>query len=199
MKDAVATMGAVLPSDAGGRDAVHVAVISVVAGSSLLPGQHVGFSTTLAKEGGENVAVTHPNKMLGVVDPFIKELVKPGERFWLYIYPRKITGLNHRWTHPDIPDENDAAPVPGQYNAPSQKLSSEKWLREFCERSDCPSYFEVVGKAQSALKNGEQYVHFNDMDAHGDIPPEFWEHLAVVTGEPLPDAGDRPSGFSCSC
>ncbi len=30
-------------------------------------------------------------------------------------------------------------------------------------------------------------LHVNGTDAHGDIPPEFWEHVAVVLGVPVPE------------
>ena len=105
MKDAVATMGDVLPDDAGGRDAVHVAVISAVAAETLNPGQHIGASAVKAPS-GELFAMSDAEKKLGIVDPFISRPVAANERFWLYIYPRKITGLNHQWSHPDLPDSD---------------------------------------------------------------------------------------------
>ena len=113
-KDAVATMGMILPHDVGGRDAVHVAVIAATAARKLAPGQDVGFI-----DGERAGTVDQP---IGIVDPFLKSTVKTGQRFWLYLYPRTITGLSHKWTHPAFPDE---ATTGAAYNTPSQKLASE--------------------------------------------------------------------------
>jgi hypothetical protein len=77
------------------RDAIHVAVAPVTAAVHLVPGEHVGFV-----EAG-NLEVVGPSECnIGVVDPFLKNDVEPGQRFWLFIYPGAITGLRHIWTHP---------------------------------------------------------------------------------------------------
>jgi hypothetical protein len=77
------------------RDAVHVAVAPVTAAGRLAPGQHVGFirpnDTELVGAGGTPI---------GVVDPFLRDDVRPGERFWLFMYPNTVTSLRHVWTHP---------------------------------------------------------------------------------------------------
>jgi hypothetical protein len=77
------------------RDAVHIAVAPVTAAGALAPGQHVGF---VADGDIETVGVAE--KPVGVVDPFLREPVQKGERFWLFLYPNTITGLRHVWTHP---------------------------------------------------------------------------------------------------
>lgn len=195
MKDAVATMGAILPDDAGGRDAVHVAVISAIAGHSLLPSDDVGFVEINGQ--GEHTAVANVTPLLGIVDPFIKGRVKMGQRFWLYLYPRTITGLSHRWTHPAFPDDTGMV-----YGTPSAKLEAEQWIKDFVKRSDCPSYEEVMGAAARVADGGapsdfdDDYLHFDDRDAHGEIPAEFWQKAEIVLGRPI---GKRPTYFSCSC
>ena len=77
------------------RDAIHIAVAPVTAAQRLAPGQHVG----LVKEG--NLELVGPcDRPVGVVDPFLREDVQPGQRFWLFMYPNTITSLRHVWTHP---------------------------------------------------------------------------------------------------
>lgn len=207
MKDAVATMGGLLPDDVGGRDAVHVAVLSAVAGGKLYPGQDVGFSETTAPN-GERVALASAPKLLGIVDPFIKGAVLPDQRIWVYLYPRTITGLNHQWTHPDLPDGRTNA-VDGSF---ATKLrASEDWLRDFTENSGSPSYETLIAAIKGDWPRAEderdycnfridgEYLHFGGVDAHGEIPSEFWDHVEIVTGKKAPPVGDRPTYFSCSC
>ncbi len=183
MSDAIATMGSVLPEDVGGRDAVHVAVIAVTAQSKLVPGQDV------AKDGSPN----EPH--VGIADPFLKRPVFPGERFWLFLYPRTITSLCHVWAHPAFTDD-EVAPV-----VDPSRAASEAWLRDFCARSDCPAYEAVLGAAALYIDGGgdDEYLHFQGSDAHGEIPPEFWDHVEGVLGRKPSYERPRPAYFSCSC
>ena len=86
-----------------GRDAVHFALAPVIAGQWLHPGENVG----LLDDCKTAVIADDP---VGIVDPFLTAEVKPGERFWLFLYPGTITSLRHVWTHnafaPKVPKEN---------------------------------------------------------------------------------------------
>jgi hypothetical protein len=77
-----------------GRDAVHVAIAPTTAPCELRPGQHVDPRGN--PEGPGVVPV-------GIVDPFLREPVQPGQRFWLFLYPNTVTSLRHEWTHPAYP------------------------------------------------------------------------------------------------
>lgn len=76
------------------RDAVHIAVVPVVADSVLKPGERVAIVDGMATPSWDGI---------GVVDPFLRDFVKNGERFWLFLNPGSITSLRHEWTHPAFP------------------------------------------------------------------------------------------------
>jgi hypothetical protein len=77
-----------------GRDAVPVAIAPTTAQGELRPGQHVDQYGN--PEGPGVVPV-------GIVDPFLREPVRSGQRFWLFLYPNTVTSLRHEWTHPAFP------------------------------------------------------------------------------------------------
>lgn len=192
MKDAVATMGDILPDDVSGRDAVHVAVVSVTAAVHLSPGQDVGFVVY------EENLVGPSDDPIGIVDPFIKNTVMSGDRFWLFLYPRTITGLTHSWTHPAFADESPKlkknAKVNDKYSPPSKVLESEQWLKNYCSQYDVPDYYDILSLVQNNTDN--EYITVYGSDAHGAIPDEFWKHVENVLGKEIKY---RPKYFSCSC
>ena len=67
-----------------GRDAVHIAIIPMVATRTLQPGQHLKF---------------------GIVDPYLEQPVEPNEVYYLFLYPNSVTSLRHVWEHPSFPKE----------------------------------------------------------------------------------------------
>lgn len=185
--DALETLGFIITPNEK-RDAIHLAVENVVAAHDLRPGMDVGFSGFL---NGEVGVCDGP---VGIVDPFLRQTVRQGERFWLVVYPRQITSLRHVWTHPAFPESEVASA-----SVTSSREASEQWLRDFIGGADCPAYETVIAKAIDNRDAWDSsYLHFNDSDAHGDIPPEFWTHVEVVTGRTIPQE-DRAEHFSCSC
>jgi hypothetical protein len=184
------------------RDAIHIAVASVVAGERLRPGQHIGFQE--GNDDGETVVGwLHGNeKAIGIVDPFLPHQAEEGERFWMFLNPNTITSLRHNWTHPAFGEESKLdKPI-------ASKEASEEWLRNFAATSDCPDYDTLIAAASgdheknygddgymNSCADGE-YLHFGGRDAHGEIPDEFWHHVEVVTGQKPPV---RSRFFSCSC
>ena len=102
--DALLTLGHILDHTETGRDAIHLAVVSVEAAHMLLSNQRIGLGAN-----GKATANLPPEKKTGVVDPFLEEPVQKGERFWMVLKPRTIYSLRHVWSHPDFPDEGEAA------------------------------------------------------------------------------------------
>lgn len=116
--DALETLGTIIGENEK-RDAIHLAVEPVFAAEDLLPGQDVG-----RVEGGFGRCVNP----LGIVDPFIKGVVRKGQRFWLVLYPRQISSLRHVWTHPAFDEVEDLPGVTQKQTAAptSQKASGTK-------------------------------------------------------------------------
>lgn len=194
------TLGQLLNGNEG-RDAVHVAIAPVVAAERMRPGEHVGF---MVKGNCELVGPGPGPGSIGIVDPFLMKPVEQGQRFWMFLYPNTIQSLRHEWVHPAFPAVADVVPPK------PTKAESEAWLREFVRTSDCPDYDTLIAAASGqdiespdpewygTYRNDGEYLHFSGRDAHGDIPPEFWDHVENVTGKTIP-RHDRATSFSCSC
>jgi hypothetical protein len=191
------TVGTLIDESAG-RDAIHIAIAPAVAAHTLVAGQDIGFVDEVGL--GLVGKVSDP---IGIVDPFLKDPVFAGQRFWLFLYPRTITSLRHVWTHPAFAEETATRPKNGN------KQASEDWLRNFIARSDCPEYDRLIAAVNAggnwqrsddddyyAIRIEDEYLHVNGWDAHGEIPSEFWDHIEVVTGRKMTK---RPTYFSCSC
>jgi hypothetical protein len=87
-------IGHLITDDAARRDAIHIAVAPVIAGMTLLPGQHVGFLED------RRIGIVEEKNRIGIVDPFLIDPVQEDQQFWLFMYPGTITSLRHVWTHP---------------------------------------------------------------------------------------------------
>lgn len=180
------------------RDAVHVAVVPVIASEQLSRGQRV----KLTPETRDHVSSAGTNDYIGVVDPFLyDDTIGRGERFLILLRPDSVTSMRHHWSSPDFSVAIDVE-------------SSERWLRNFIEVSDMPDYDVVMaaavgdpvsdvegyadyGQAYSIHDTSDGgYLLFNGRDAHCEIPDEFWDHVEMVTGRTVPH---RVSSFSCSC
>src|SRR5579862_999478 len=178
--DALETLGTII-GDQEKRDAIHLAVEPAVAAHQLRPGDDVGFV-----EGG----VGSCDNPVGIVDPFLKGLVRKGQRFWLVVYPRQITSLRHVWTHPSFPEE-----VSGGISPLS---SSEKWLRDYA--ASIPEHYDTL------MEHAKYWVESEGTDYWCEggrfegmsVPDEFRLHYETVTGTPVaPEV--RGSFFTCSC
>lgn len=168
------------------RDAVHMAIIPVVAAGPLRVGGKV-----VVRQG---VAYPAENdwEAIGVVDPFLPAPLGPGDRFWLVMRPCTVTSLRHEWTHAHFPLEGKA---PSQQDIDRSKL----WILNFAS-SYGVSYEELVEGALS----GAGCV-FRGSDHHGPLGSqqaedrEFWSHLQAVTGRLLSEEHRENTYFGCTC
>lgn len=192
--DALETLGTIIGEEEK-RDAIHLAVLPVIAGSNITPGSDV-------KLDGEGLAVNaYEDDGIGIADPFLKlpgrygmdGSIQPGQRFWLVIYPRKINSLRHVWTHPEIPDDAGAAD-PVKTSDPREE--SRQWLEAYARRLF--SYEPEYGTRFTVLMACAEGGGFGtDIEGEGRTPTEeFWFHYERYTGKKVQN---RPEYFSCAC
>jgi hypothetical protein len=184
--DALATLGTII-DDTQKRDAIHLAVLPMVAPVRLKTGAHVtrdGEPTT--PYGGDAV---------GIVDPFLHgSHVGAGETFWLVIYPRVITSLRHVWEHPAFPSEILTQPA-------SDRSASERWMRNWAVEHMGADYYGDEDRrseesAYAAAIEAGHHLHIGPYeDARDHIDNEWWAHWEAITGA----QGKRGEYFSCSC
>lgn len=153
------------------RDAIHVAVVPVIATDRLEPGEHISIH--------ENYKAQYESRSgdIGIVDPFLKKAVYPGEKFWMFLVPGSITSLRHDWTHPAF----------------GGKEPSFAWMDQFT-RDMYLSSQELIEAVNQAIATGDM-VYIGDYD--DGIPEEFWDHYQVITGTVVP-RDERPY-FKCAC
>jgi hypothetical protein len=185
--DALETLGTII-DDAQKRDAIHLAVEPIVATETLEPGQHVGLV-----EGGAG----RSDEPVGIVDPFLAAPVRPGERFWLVLYPRVITSLRHVWSHPAFDDERTASPA----SVDGSREASRLWLEDYAERlfDYEPDYGGT--KLDALLDCAESGAFGDDLNYEGGLREpndEFWRHFERYTGRAVPRE-TRPTFFRCAC
>ena len=101
------------------KDAVHVAILPVVAGETLNPGDKICFHSGLAHKATTNYE--------GVVDPFLQSSVTIGQQFYMCMVPGTIQNLRHEWDHPSLPVNEEA------YDKTLEESEKEKVLRAFAE------------------------------------------------------------------
>lgn len=192
MSDITAKLiGTIPPADAG-RDAIHVAVIPVVAAEALAAGQAVSL-TSDGRGSGRGTPV-------GVVDPFFKGLIRKGQRFWLFLPPGSITSLRHVWTHPCFaPETPNGEQAEGRTLSPDQ-AAARKWLEEFAPQF-AMDYDQLMQAADDYLRGGEIITQYDSeawRSAFYDNDETFWRNYEIVTGKRV-DEDSRGSFFSCSC
>lgn len=191
MSDTLDKIGHVHDTDPG-RDAVHIAVLPVVAGETLHPGTHVDV-----RDGVALAATEHAPTNLGIIDPYLPKAVQAGERCYVFLYPQTITSLRHVWTHPEIHDLPDH--VARQALDALGGERSSRWLRRFAELH-AHTYERLIEEATEVAKTGRGSIgtRMND-DPSELMTTEFWEHIKNVTGVTVLDTVDTRAPFACAC
>ncbi len=170
------------------RDAIHVAIAPVIAGEYLSPGELVG----LVNNDPEKVGSNEPH--IGIVDPYLTEDVRLGQRFYVFLFPNTVTSLRHQWAHPAFPEVETVV-----VEKPVDSDPSVAYLRQMAE--DCGISYARLMQAATLWLSDEEYTHMGTnedyKDAFWDHREEFWRHYENVTKTTVSDKNG--SFFSCSC
>jgi len=168
------------------RDAIHIAIISVTADCTLKPGVDVAV---IARN--DDFFATIEGYTVGIVDPFLKQDVKKGERFHVLLYPNTVTSLKHSWTHPSIKD------IPKPESKDIQRAKA--YLEEFAS-SNRISYQELLDILYEA--NDEGYYNCGSAEDLQDSLNCDKENLlfyySIVSGKQLNRDKDDV-WFGCAC
>lgn len=171
------------------RDAVHVAVLPIVAAVRLAVGASVqiidGRAHLAPKTSSQNPAV-------GIVDPFLDRAVYPGDKFWLYLYPNTVSDMTHQWSHPVI-DKALEAVKSIELPTTESARSSMTWLKGYLAGQD--------GNLEDIIQQLSENTDTLCLSfvAYGPELVEFWEHLENALGVTIPDSIKVEHRFSCSC
>lgn len=163
------------------RDAIHVAVAPVEAAETLKPGEMIGVT----KDGKAT-----KESPCGIVDPFLKQSVMPGQRFLIWLFPNTVTDIHHHWFHPAFPEAKTGMP---------ERSFSEQWLRFYAVKMnsyDDPE--EAFQRLIEGLNSGELFSHGSDL--HGlyelDDAEDLRHHAQTYLGKTI---NWNDFSFSCSC
>lgn len=173
------------------KDAVHMAIVPVIAGEYIAPGSKVALviDTTDQVENAECAVRTV--KPIGVLDPFLEQGANKGDRCWLFLYPGTVTGMRHEWRHPAFKDTTQEQ---------ADKSESVAWLRDFADKWNF-DYDDMIENAQQH----EGYIVAGGIDLHsrGELDAgdeeNFWYHIEVLTGFKATPDHRESFGWSCSC
>jgi hypothetical protein len=203
--DALETLGTII-DDTQKRDAIHLAVEPVIAKCYLQPGENV----TADGYGKLPIPNFSGKEYVGIVDPFLKEPLNPGQRFWLVLYPRTIKSLRHIWEHPAFPDSeiqiSSEVLKEDSEAEKTKKWISKKWIEDYVKEIKkwdtydtrrIYSYDDLMKAADKWLNsdNDEWLLFATDNES---LDENFWYHYEIVTGKKVED-GKKQNFFSCIC
>jgi hypothetical protein len=177
------TLG-VKPDEAGVKDAIHVAIVSVVAGAALQAGQ--GFELN---EHRHAVPARGRNKktLTGVVDPFGDALISRGEVFWGLINPDHVERVEHHWN-----TEVD-------FSAPSVPVQQNSTIKH-CAYQIGVKYEELMAACSSYIKTGRPANYpgtLSEETVEGIVEREIY--LSDVWSEWADEAGYEFENNGSSC
>lgn len=140
------------PEQAGIKDAIHVAIVSVRAAHMIKPGQRCGLNEY-------NEAVT-TSKGSGVANPFLKKNIQRGELFFLLLDMQEVPNVQHTWEHPKI-----------KKFIPSREIELNSTIKDIADRLKV-SYADIMKACEYAVNNRD---NSDSLDYPGPLSEEEFE------------------------
>ena len=173
------------------RDAFHVAVLPVVAGTNLKGGQPVDLKGD-KNDNGLYTVVKSKGNPIGIIDPFLPsdQRVEKDQIVYLWLMPNTVVGMRHHWQHPVIDNIQ-----PKLTEEDYKKLTAQEWITRFASN---------IGKTYEALMEDAEYYDRSGYDVYDNSEryksaknwEEFWENYSIVTGKEVSQCW---SPYTCSC
>ena len=169
------------------RDAIHIAVMPLIAAEKLTAGEHVG----LTKNGQ---AHTQYQPFIGIVDPYLTETVEPGRTFYVFMYPNTVTGLRHHWQHPAFADHIEV-----------NEGLAKAWLQQFAAKweFDFDHMIAVAADPDSEGRWGAYITAYgHDLHSAGELGADhelFWHYMSVLTGKTFSPEHRERIAWGCTC
>lgn len=179
-----------IPTKYSQRDAIHMAIVPLIAGDDLYGGQ---FFRLKYKTNNVALRAQNENDGLGIVNPFEKRSwLREGDSFWGILTPESITEMRHHWYHPAFDDTQSEGMNP-----------HEEWIRNFaCDWNF--NYDDLIREASIQDETDWRFITANGIDLHskgelGEDHDKFWYHLEQLTGKKFDDDHRDNFHWSCSC
>lgn len=190
--DALETLG-MIHDRVEKRDAIHLAVEPVTAGMGLEPGERVVVRNGIAM-------IAPSGEGIGIVDPFLSEPVRRGQRFWFVLNPRLVTSLRHVWTHPAFPDEQGTPALQDDAAQANAAIEAKAAVHALAVDLGVSDERLMAGAAAWLASDGswDGYMHFGDSLSYGWDMPAFWRAYTTLTGTVVPEKMAQ-AFFSCTC
>lgn len=164
------------PQELGDKDAIHVAIVAVRAGSLIKPGQRCGMN--------EHNEAEPDDKGVGVADPFRKSNILTGQTFWLLLNQDAVPNVRHVWEHPSV----DFSPPTREVQRNSEiQDAAEHWGVTYEQIMDACAY--VVAKDDSATYPCDKTAEEIDELAESFEDYDLWSEWADETGHEFYNAG----------
>lgn len=176
------------------RDAIHVAVLPVIASMNLKRACWLEFTYE------DNIQhVTNARSWalaVGVADPFHQRInIEVGTRFLMFMKPNTITGLRHDWTHPALEKAMGQRMKQELLDLPSSKT----WLENLAASCDM-TYSALIEELTSVARGESEYIHIGVDTPEAAYSEEIWEHYEKITNTVVPASIKRHGApFSCAC